>query len=29
MWLSGSESEIVTAKNAAITALESLEGVEA
>jgi hypothetical protein len=28
MWLSGSESEIVTAKNAAITALEALEGIE-
>jgi hypothetical protein len=27
MWLSGSEAEIVTAKNAAIQALESLEGV--
>jgi len=26
MWLSGSEAEIVTAKNAAISALESLEG---
>ena len=29
MWLSGTESEIVTARNAAIQALESLEGVEA
>ena len=28
MWLSGTESEIVTAKNAAISALEDLEGVE-
>ncbi len=28
MWLSGTESEIVTAKNAAIQALESLEGKE-
>jgi len=27
MWLSGSEAEIVTAKNAAIEALESLEGI--
>jgi len=27
MWLSGSEAEIVTAKNASIQALESLEGV--
>jgi ethanolamine utilization microcompartment shell protein EutL len=26
MWLSGSESEILTAKNAAVKALESLEG---
>jgi hypothetical protein len=26
MWLAGSESEIVTARNAAITALENLEG---
>ena len=29
MWLSGSESEILTAKNAAINALEALEGVAA
>jgi hypothetical protein len=29
MWLSGSEAEIVTAKNAAIQALEALEGVPA
>ena len=28
MWLSGSEAEIVTAKNAAMQALESLEGIE-
>lgn len=28
MWLSGSESEIVTARNAAIQALEGLEGVD-
>lgn len=28
MWLSGSEAEIVTAKNSAIQAIESLEGVE-
>jgi hypothetical protein len=28
MWLSGSEAEIVTAKNAAVHALEKLEGVE-
>lgn len=28
MWLSGSEAEIVTAKNAAVTALESLEGIK-
>jgi hypothetical protein len=27
MWLSGSEAEIITARNAAITALENLEGV--
>ena len=27
MWLSGSEAEIVTAKNAAISALEALEGI--
>jgi hypothetical protein len=27
MWLSGSESEIVTAKNAAIAALDSLQGI--
>ncbi len=27
MWLSGSEAEIVTAKNAAVTALENLEGI--
>lgn len=27
MWLSGSESEIITARNAAISALEDLEGV--
>ena len=27
MWLSGSEAEIVTAKNAAMQALESLEGI--
>ncbi|MGI6740240.1 MAG: hypothetical protein ACOX7C_01950 [Brevefilum sp.] len=27
MWLSGSESEIITARNAAISALEGLEGV--
>ncbi len=27
MWLSGSEAEIVTAKNAAIAALESLDGI--
>jgi ethanolamine utilization microcompartment shell protein EutL len=26
MWLSGSESEIVTARNAAVQALESVEG---
>lgn len=29
MWLSGSEAEIVTAKNAAHQAIDSLEGVEA
>ena len=29
MWLSGSESEIVTAKNAAISALDDLEGIPA
>jgi len=29
MWLSGSEAEIVTAKNAATSALEALEGVPA
>jgi hypothetical protein len=29
MWLSGSEAEIVTAKNAAVSALEDLEGVPA
>lgn len=28
MWLSGSEAEIITAKNAAVTALESLEGIK-
>jgi hypothetical protein len=28
MWLSGSEAEILTAKNAAVQALESLEGLE-
>jgi hypothetical protein len=28
MWLSGTEAEIVTARNAAVQALESLEGVE-
>ena len=28
MWLSGSEAEIITARNAAISALESLEGVK-
>lgn len=28
MWLSGSEAEIITAKNAAVTALESLEGMK-
>jgi hypothetical protein len=28
MWLSGTEAEIVTAKNAAVAALESLDGVE-
>jgi hypothetical protein len=27
MWLSGSEAEIINAKQAAISALESLEGV--
>lgn len=27
MWLSGSEAEIITAKNAAVAALESLEGI--
>lgn len=27
MWLSGSESEIITARNAAVQALESLEGI--
>ena len=27
MWLSGSEAEIVTARNAAVAALESLEGI--
>jgi hypothetical protein len=27
MWLSGSEAEIVTAKNAAIAALDALEGI--
>jgi hypothetical protein len=27
MWLSGSEAEIVTAKNAAIAALEALDGI--
>ncbi len=27
MWLSGTESEILTAKNAATSALEALEGV--
>jgi len=27
MWLSGTEAEIVTAKNAAIAALDALEGV--
>lgn len=27
MWLSGSEAEIVTAKNAAVAALENLEGI--
>ena len=27
MWLSGSESEMVTARNAAVEALEALEGV--
>jgi len=27
MWLSGTESEMVTARNAAVEALESLEGV--
>ena len=26
MWLSGSEAEILTAKNAAVLALENLEG---
>jgi len=28
MWLSGSEAEILTARDAAIRALESLEGKE-
>jgi hypothetical protein len=28
MWLSGSEAEIITARNAAVQALESLEGIE-
>jgi hypothetical protein len=28
MWLSGTESEIITARNAAVQALESLEGIE-
>ena len=28
MWLSGSESEILTARDAAVQALESLEGIE-
>jgi len=28
MWMSGTESEMVTARNAAIQALESLEGIE-
>ena len=28
MWLSGSESEIIQARDAAVNALESLEGVE-
>ena len=28
MWLSGSEAEIITAKNAATSALESLEGIK-
>jgi len=27
MWLSGSEAEIITAKNAAIAALDSLDGI--
>src|SRR5512141_303802 len=27
MWLSGSEAEILTARNAAVTALENLEGI--
>jgi hypothetical protein len=27
MWLSGSEAEIITAKNAAVQALEALEGI--
>jgi ethanolamine utilization microcompartment shell protein EutL len=27
MWLSGSEAEIITAKNAAIASLDALEGV--
>jgi hypothetical protein len=26
MWLSGSEAEILTARNAAVTALEALDG---
>lgn len=29
MWLSGSEAEIVTARNAAVAALENLEGISA
>jgi len=28
MWLSGSEAEIITARNAAVQALESLEGID-
>ncbi len=28
MWLSGSEAEIITARNAAVLALESLEGID-
>jgi hypothetical protein len=28
MWLSGSEAEIINARNAATSALESLEGIK-